>query len=74
MSEWQPIETAPKDGRMLLLWIGDEKPIVGHWHQDDRHPQMTGWDPAEYGHEGCGCCADHMPVPTLWMPLPEPPL
>lgn len=31
---WQPIETAPKDGSLILLWcvFGDaDEPAVAHW-------------------------------------------
>lgn len=35
MSEWQLIETAPKDGRPLLLWLSE--PIDGN--------QVIGWMP-----------------------------
>jgi hypothetical protein len=63
---WQPIETAPKDGTEVLLWIkGDEEsPRKGRWEErlDLRR-----------GHKWCvayGWCED---TPTHWMPLPEPP-
>ncbi len=62
MSNWQPIDTAPKDGRRVLLcnlpvsWI-----YVGHWDDD----------------EECGQCwrdDDHERAdPTHWQPLPEAP-
>ncbi len=58
---WQPIETAPKDGTQVLLWIG------GHsepWAQ-------TGFFEGGYwldSYEGIDLSS-----PTHWMPLPPPP-
>jgi|PeaSoiMetatran63_FD_contig_21_6060237_length_265_multi_2_in_0_out_0_1 hypothetical protein len=31
MTEWQPIKTAPKDGRLLWLTRGDGEPQLGWW-------------------------------------------
>ena len=66
--EWQPIETAPKDGtRILLAWGGAT--VVGFYldNTSDSHP--WGWK---------GWTVPSMePTPrgliTHWMPLPEPP-
>jgi hypothetical protein len=57
---WQPISTAPKDGTTVQLWDG--------------HYQHTGF----YDHSLPGWCAladyvEFVPLPTHWMPLPEPP-
>lgn len=65
MSEWQPIETAPKDGSDLLLFNGQI--FIGSWSEtgawfDDRRL----WSDTMYGY------AD--PQPTYWMPLPQPPM
>ena len=68
MSDWQPIETAPKDGTVILAWRdGWVKPTLLLWlaHRDLEAP---GWCPYE-----------RQPIrprgsqPTHWMPLPEPP-
>lgn len=57
MSEWQPIETAPKEGALVLLWIegGVE---IGFWNGKT-------WDDGNF--------YDDIGTPTHWMPLPEPP-
>ncbi|KKL90358.1 hypothetical protein LCGC14_1905570, partial [marine sediment metagenome] len=34
MTEWQPIETAPKDGRELLLWARRVGPRVGYFDSE----------------------------------------
>jgi uncharacterized protein DUF551 len=58
--EWQPIETAPKDGRDLLLAnIG----IV----------RLAFWDEARGGQWSIWPGRDQFFKPTHWMPLPEPP-
>jgi hypothetical protein len=57
MSEWQPIETAPRD-QFVDLWHRDGFRVCGQW-----------WDD-EYSH--WGCCLDDSYF-THWMPLPDPP-
>jgi hypothetical protein len=62
--EWQPIETAPKDGTEVLLWVPDGTYFA---------LMMTG------SYEGCamGWCDNVRGSPgfepTHWMPLPRPP-
>jgi len=81
MSEWQPIETAPRDGTPVLLWAVREG-----W--EDRGPcRICGWGD-EYGWSLYGAAGAEpfagMPrnnrvqrldqcQPTHWMPLPAPP-
>ena len=38
MSEWQPIETAPKDGKLILLWVPGKEYGLMKWEGiwDDR--------------------------------------
>ena len=69
MSEWQPIETAPKDGATILLYFPK-----GYW-ADDRDIAIGFWSDGDwYSGE-----ADSTPMtgfgsfPSHWMPLPEPP-
>lgn len=70
MSEWQPIETAPKDWTDVLLYLPDE---------DDGYGSMgvvKGWFSMADG--GCDCWMtsedNSGPVyPSHWMPLPKPP-
>lgn len=78
MSEWQPIDTAPKDGTTVLLFrrldpwnvIGYGRWISTKWRLKDGTTPIEGWlsygfdDPP--GNLGLG-------GPTHWMPLPEPP-
>ena len=68
-SQWQPIETAPKDCNIILFgrWWSDEQgwmkePVIGRWNQktDGR------WEFANAG----GWWGIR---PTVWMPLPQHP-
>ncbi len=59
--QWQPIETAPKDGNPVLLywpyWRG--RAVIGY-----------------FAYTGKWCCIHALtdgPGPTHWMPLPKPP-
>jgi hypothetical protein len=67
--EWQPIETAPKDGTELLLCSDDGTRVVGRWMKHNHIP-ISGWcRPIElYGEE-----VDGFGPVVAWMPLPEPP-
>jgi hypothetical protein len=58
---WQPIETAPKDGTLILACLGKTMKIVV-WY-----PVLKEWgNPQEWGDDGTW-------KPTHWMSLPEPP-
>jgi hypothetical protein len=59
--DWQPIETAPKDGTHILFWDGDGMSVC-YW-------VGRRWDLVQTGAyaEDADCW------PTHWMPLPEPP-
>lgn len=81
MSEWMPIETAPKDGTWILLtggdiwkgWDGDTQPdaVVGQYTESRNFSPSEGhWQFAWYDGGFYGEYID----PTHWMPLPAPPL
>jgi hypothetical protein len=62
---WQPIETAPKDGEVILLYDGDRikwSVVSGAWRWDWPSPQWADKDGGLYA------------KPSHWMPLPEPPM
>ncbi len=65
--EWQPIETAPKDGKPVLGWAKSfTYPCVFQWQtEDDNADCVEGW--YVYGVEHATA------EPTRWMPLPKPP-
>jgi hypothetical protein len=62
---WQPIETAPKDGTVVLLYwptMGIYVYPLAGFHMGDEY----GWELSanrEYGEV----------MPTHWMPMPAPP-
>lgn len=72
MSKWMDIETAPKDGTVILVYPGtwDYSASPAKWNEDqyakkprpfwDRSDAITvGWNRGR--------------VPTHWIPMPEPP-
>ena len=70
MTEWQPIETAPKDGTRILLAVLDSYATteveIGFWLQRKTKKAKSGWRSELYFFD-LGLTATH------WMPLPEPP-
>ena len=71
MSEWQPIETAPKDGTWVLLYSPDNEPSVATccWESLNYNwaPQWVWGSKQRADFRGGFYGATH------WMPLPEPP-
>jgi hypothetical protein len=82
-TKWQPIETAPRTGRTLLLgypnrlgkwrtvrgqWFTNEE--IGEWENGDDF--RAGWyETSEENDEPPNCW---LISPTHWMPLPAPPI
>jgi len=65
--QWQPIETAPKDGQTIDLWSGNGRYADCKWHPTRGfvHWWVDGFDTFEWVR------LDY--PPTHWMPLPPPP-
>lgn len=70
--EWQPIDTAPKDGTPVLLAFGGIT-VLGWWEGESRYPwrivdefEVDDSDRA-YINAAMGHVVSH------WMPLPPPP-
>lgn len=65
MSDWQPIETAPKHDFDILLGSGNQRAVV-RWENGYWKPQNV----SDY----YGAYPIYLDFePTHWMPLPEPP-
>jgi hypothetical protein len=56
---WQDIETAPKDGTEVLLLFPSDTKRTGYWAKSIQRWSVD--------------AVVSMPLPTHWMPLPEPP-
>ena len=69
MSEWQPIETAPKDGSTVLVATSGK--VTAAWWDEDQSiwTELLVWNSVfdEYEAQPIGF------APTHWMPLPPPP-
>ena len=87
MREWQPIETAPKDGTAILVWFDFATVSIVHiaWYRSaeewENSGQYCGWGTFK-DWIGWWCYPEHSITqkklegptnPTHWMPLPEPP-
>jgi len=66
MSEWYPIDTAPKDGTIFLGWNGENMATV-KWYEFKSIPGC--WELVETG----SYAADGYWNPTHWQSLPNPP-
>lgn len=72
--DWQPIETAPKDGSCILLFFGQNHydPLMDLF---DYRYVLASWVAAKnrwLHKDGSGAGSWHV-FPTHWMPLPAPP-
>ena len=70
MTGWQPIETAPKDGTVILAYLKVDGVVQAHFVSP---AEMLASDDDErrwFTTDGQGLTARNL---THWMPLPEPP-
>ena len=69
--KWQAIETAPKDGTLIVLgaskgvWLGKYLPVYGSGFRPENP-----WSSMLLNHDHM---AERYTRPTHWMPLPTPP-
>jgi hypothetical protein len=70
MSEWQPIETAPRDGTKADLW---DRGGFRWTNQSWSVHQWSNGKPAGAPCWGPGSSGNPPPNPSHWMPLPAPP-
>jgi hypothetical protein len=70
MEEWQPIETAPRDGTSVLLFDGEIH--EGFWDEVDFN-EFSGTPVMSWNYGNLSWIDDTNFWPTHWMPLPSPP-
>lgn len=72
---WQPIETAPKDGTVIDVWLGDADAPEVDFYCTFGTRRSPGWRWRQGKFRPVH--GIHVPVlgvqPTHWMPLPAPP-
>jgi len=77
MTNWQPMDTAPKDGTWVLVYDDGVQVVAKYMWQNNwlwaTHLDVSDWHWATHldaseGHKVYQTC-----VPSRWMPLPNPP-
>ena len=72
--DWQPIETAPKDGTDILVWGSIEMSSRSRPHVGTEDIIRVCWSQGGESWVVTSVQADGwVPEPTHWMPLPAPP-
>lgn len=70
--EWQPIETASRDGILVLAaWNhnGEAVAVPARWRASRLNDRLFGWHLGQWSDLDIEFCLK----PTHWMPLPELP-
>ena len=74
MTEWQPIETAPKDGTPVICALPGNRPFTAYYAQiADDFGNVDCWIA---GNNWCNSIQEYdviIPAGLYWQPLPEPP-
>jgi hypothetical protein len=72
--EWQPIETAPRDGAEFQAWLVNDDGCNIGWEPRARFKEggcFQIWDRVDYDQDGW--ITEFWFQPTHWMPMPPPP-
>jgi len=69
MSEWQPIDTAPKDGTHFLVWEPDAAPNIAVAY----YVSLEGMTFFAYADDVLSDAMPDGPEATHWQPLLQPP-
>jgi hypothetical protein len=73
---WQPIETAPRDGTLVLLFIRHREYTrieIGSFREDEFVPGEPMFFADDYDDFSVGYCSTPLNDASHWMALPEPP-
>lgn len=62
LNDWQPIETAPKDGTRVLLWCTVNRGVYAGFYTTGARRRRGFWEDGEY-----------KLAPSHWQPSPPPP-
>lgn len=68
---WQPIETAPKDGSIIDI-LARGKRYTDCWWGRETYGKRIGWV-YQGDYDSDGPVDEFIDDPTHWQPLPEPP-
>ena len=76
-TEWQPIDTAPKDGTHIIGYIptdGEYGGVIGiRWRKPYKHKWKDGTETTFVGYWCKSVNKQSVCRPSHWMPLPNPP-
>lgn len=71
MTDWQPIETAPRDGTEVLVGVWA---VFDEWDDGEHRPPIwCAWVSCAGPGDDFGCEGWNGAPATHWQPLPEPP-
>ena len=75
MSDWQPIETAPRDGQLFDVWLGDanQEDVEFYCTPGTRRSVRWSWSKGKFRPSIGLFIMPTFVLPTHWMPLPPPP-
>lgn len=74
---WQPIETAPRDGTIIDVWLGgeaEESEIEFYCTPGTRRSTGWKWKDEKFRPDTGLTALTTFVVPTHWMPIPAPPV